>query len=178
MSYDPKNPYDNTEVYPEFSEPFPYEEPSFDSLDPSAYDVPESEGPAYETPEAYAPPKAPEIISTSQAINLTCTLASLSLLFGLFLCFADQKSHAVRRYAVQSVGLGALHVGLGLVCLLLSAILGWVPVVGYLFVILLVVVFLAAGVVVLVLRVRLMLHAYRGEAYVLPVIGEKLRRFE
>ena len=31
---------------------------------------------------------------------------------------------------------------------------------------------------VLVLRVRMMFSAYRGEAYVLPYIGQALRRFE
>lgn len=151
---------------------------------------------AYEAPQEYTDEYQPEyrdgyggggdwqemppsnIISTSQAINLTCTLASISLLFGLFLCFADQKSHAVRRYAIQSVGLGAVHVALGLVCWILSAVLGWIPIVGYIFVILMVVALIAVTVLVIVQRVRLMLHAYRGEAFVLPVIGEKLRRFE
>ena len=55
------------------------------------------------------PQDAPEVISTSQAVNLTSTIASLSALFALFFCFADQRSRAVRRFSVQSVGLGAKH---------------------------------------------------------------------
>ena len=35
-----------------------------------------------------------------------------------------------------------------------------------------------ATILVIVLRVRMALHAYRGEAHVLPVIGQALRRFE
>lgn len=126
--------------------------------------------------ESQAPP--PNIISTSQAINLTCTLASISALFALFLCFADQRSRAVRRYAVQSTGLGILHLAVGMACWILSAILGMIPVVGYILCILLLIVFIAATGIVAVLRVRLMLHAYRGEAFVLPVVGPTLRRFE
>lgn len=120
----------------------------------------------------------PLIISTSQAVNLTGTIASLSALFALFLCFADQRSRAVRRFSVQSVGLGALHLAVGMACWILSAVLGWVPLVGYIVYILMNAVFIGASGVALVLRVRLMLHAYRGEAYVLPVIGQALRRFE
>lgn len=118
------------------------------------------------------------VISTSQAINLTCTLASLSTLFALLLCFADQRSRAVRRYAVQSVGLGVLHIAIGMVCWILSAILGWIPLAGYYLYILMVAAFIVASVFVLVLRVRLMFNAYRGLAYVLPAIGQTLRKFE
>ena len=44
--------------------------------------------------------------------------------------------------------------------------------------ILLVIVLYAVTLGVLVLRVRMMFSAYRGEAYVLPYIGQALRRFE
>ena len=105
------------------------------------------------------PQDAPEVISTSQAVNLTSTIASLSALFALFFCFADQRSRAVRRFSVQSVGLGAIHLLLGMVIWILLVLI-------------------VATVIVIVLRVRMALHAYRGEAHVLPVIGQALRRFE
>lgn len=120
----------------------------------------------------------PGVISTSQAINLTGTLASLSTLFALFLCFADQRSRAVRRFSIQSVGLGAVHIAAGMVCWILSAVLGAIPVIGYVLYIILVVAFIAISLLIIVQRVRMMLHAYRGIAFVLPVIGQKLRRFE
>lgn len=123
-----------------------------------------------------APPTG--IISTSQAVNLTSTIASLSMLAALFLCFADQRSRAVRRFSVQSVGLGIIHVALGMACWILSALLGWIPVVGYALYVLMIVAFVAITALILVLRVRMMFHAYRGVAYVLPFIGETLRRFE
>lgn len=118
------------------------------------------------------------VISTSQAINLTCTLASLSALFALFLCFADQRSRAVRRFSVQSVGLGIAHIAMGMILWILSAILGLIPLVGYYLYLLLVILLAVVSVAVLLLRIRMMFHAYRGVAYVLPVIGHTLRRFE
>ena len=124
------------------------------------------------------PQDAPEVISTSQAVNLTSTIASLSALFALFFCFADQRSRAVRRFSVQSVGLGAIHLLLGMVIWILCEILGWIPLVGSVLRGLLLLVLIVATVIVIILRVRMALHASRGEAHVLPVIGQALRRFE
>ena len=129
--------------------------------------------------ENYRPQQEePEIISTSQAVNLTSTIALLSALFALFFCFADQRSRAVRRFSVQSVGLGAIHLLLGMVIWILCEVLGWIPLIGSVLRGLLLLVLTLATILVIVLRVRMALHAYRGEAHVLPVIGQALRRFE
>ena len=129
--------------------------------------------------ENYRPQQEePEIISTSQAVNLTSTIASLSALFALFFCFADQRSRAVRRFSVQSVGLGAIHLLLGMVIWILCEVLGWIPLIGSVLRGLLLLVLTLATILVIVLRVRMALHAYRGEAHVLPVIVQALRRFE
>ena len=129
--------------------------------------------------ENYRPQQEePEIISTSQAVNLTSTIASLSALFALFFCFADQRSRAVRRFSVQSVGLGAVHLLLGMVIWILCEVLGWIPLIGSVLRGLLLLVLTLATILVIVLRIRMALHAYRGEAHVLPVIGQALRRFE
>ena len=129
--------------------------------------------------ENYRPQQEePEIISTSQAVNLTSTIASLSALFALFFCFADQRSRAVLRFSVQSVGLGAIHLLLGMVIWILCEVLGWIPLIGSVLRGLLLLVLTLATILVIVLRVRMALHAYRGEAHVLPVIGQALRRFE
>ena len=129
--------------------------------------------------ENYRPQQEePEIISTSQAVNLTSTIASLSALFALFFCFADQRSRAVRRFSVQSVGLGAIHLLLGMVIWILCEVLGWIPLIGSVLRGLLLLVLTLATILAIVLRVRMALHAYRGEAHVLPVIGQALRRFE
>lgn len=120
----------------------------------------------------------PEIVSTNQGVNLTATIASLSALAALFLCFADQRSRAIRRFSIQSVGLGVVQLAVGMLVWILSAVLGWIPVVGRVLCVLLLIAFCVLMLVALVLRVRMMYHAYRGEAHVLPVIGQSLRRFE
>ena len=59
--------------------------------------------------ENYRPQQEePEIISTSQAVNLTSTIASLSSLFALFFCFADQRSRAEVSHQYQNKRVGGL----------------------------------------------------------------------
>lgn len=152
--------------------------------DETAY---EPDATAYEQPvyeESYAPYGEPEparrpvILSTNMTVNLICTLASMLGVFGLFLYFADKRSHAVRRYAVQSTGLLALFAFISLLLWLLAAVFSWIPLLGWLFAAVVNAVRVAAVCAYVVLRVQMMLHAYRGEAYVLPVWGERLRAFE
>ena len=150
----------------------------------TVYEQPVYEQPVYEapydpygTPEPQEPPR-PTILSTNMTVNLICTLASMLGVFGLFLYFADKRSHAVHRYAVQSTGLLAVVVFASLLLWVCSLAFAWIPLLGWI----LAAIFNVANLVVVcgsvVLRVRMMLHAYRGEAYVLPVIGERLRAFE
>ena len=142
------------------------------------------EQPVYEEPYAPfgepepEPARRPVILSTNMTVNLTCTLASMLGVFGLFLCFADKRSHAVRRYAVQSTGLMALFLFASLLLWLLAAVLSWIPLLGWIFAAAVNAARVAAVCADIVLRVQMMLHAYRGEAYVLPVWGERLRAFE
>jgi len=168
--YDDHEPYDS---YDEQENEPVYPQETYDSTYKQYY---------ANTREPYAqesgPPDQPEIISTSQAVNITCTMASISVLLALFLCFADQRSRAVRRYAIQSVGFGAVHIGIGVACWLIDLLLGWVPYLGRWLHLMLIVIMIAVSILVFALRVVMMFHAYRGEAYTLPVFGESLRRFE
>ncbi|HML48577.1 MAG TPA: hypothetical protein PKE04_17675 [Clostridia bacterium] len=125
------------------------------------------------------PENAPgAVISTNQTVNLTATLSSMCFVIGLFFCFADQRSRTIRRYSVQSVGLGAFWAGAIMSLWILAAIFGWIPVIGRTLSILCLIIGLICTILDLGLRVRLMLNAYRGLAYVLPGIGTLLRRFE
>ena len=141
----------------------------------------EAEAP-YDDPQA-APrreanaPRA-QIISTNMTINLTCTLCAGCGLLALFLRFADTRSRAVRRVAVQSAGLTCVMAFLSVGLWVLGLILGWIPLIGRLLTGLLWAVWLALMAGDGYARVQMMLHAYRGEAYVLPFIGEKCRQFE
>jgi len=125
-------------------------------------------------------PEAPlgNVISTNPIVNLTATLASLTLLAGLFLCFADQRSRTIRRYAVQSVSLGVLWLGSIMLLWILAAIFSWIPWIGTPLAWAMLVIGIVGTAINLFLRVRMMFSAYRGVAYVLPLVGESLRRFE
>lgn len=160
------------------------EEPVYVEEDEAAYEQPIYEQPVYEEPyEPFGQPEPepapqPTILSTNLTVNLICTLASMLGAFGLFLYFADKRSQAVHRYAVQSTGLLAVFVFASLLLWVCALALSWIPLLGWLLAAVFNVARLAAVCANVALRVQMMLHAYRGEAYVLPLIGEKLRAFE
>ncbi|GHV25836.1 hypothetical protein FACS18948_0130 [Clostridia bacterium] len=118
------------------------------------------------------------VISNNPVVNLTATAASASFLIALFLCFADQRSRTIRRYAVQSVGLGMIWIVFTLVMWIIGALLGVIPFIGGALSLVCWIVVALSALGAAVLRVRMMFGAYRGLAYKLPLIGETLRRFE
>ena len=118
------------------------------------------------------------LISTNPVINLTCTLCAMSGALGLFFYFADKRSQAVRRYAVQSVALLFAYAIASVSCYVLGALFGVLPLRGGVVRVAFQVAWAVLTVLDLVARVKMMLHAYAGEAYVLPLIGEHARTFE
>lgn len=129
-------------------------------------------------PKPYGRSEHGGIISTNLTINLICTLGAMCGPFGLFLYFADKRSQAVRRYAVQSSALFFVYVIVAILCYVLGAVLGVIPILGGIFKAIFNLIWAAVTIVDIVARVKMMLHAYAGEAYVLPVIGEQARSFE
>ena len=119
----------------------------------------------------------PELIATNNTVKLTCTLAAMMSLFALFLCFAEKESRAIRTYSVQSVALAAAHLaaaaGLGVI----GALLGGIPLLGFLIVLVCWIVYIAVLVAVCAVRVRMMLAAWRGYRFDLPLIGKAVERF-
>jgi len=120
----------------------------------------------------------PEIVSTNQAINLTCTLAAMSGIFALFLYVADKRSNAVRRISVQSVALESMFLGLSIVLWFVGMLFGLIPILGTLIGVALWLVFIALLIGTLFLKYKMMFNAYQGFAYLLPALGERIRRFE
>ena len=118
------------------------------------------------------------LISTNSVINLTCTLCAMSGALGLFFCFADKRSQAVRRYAVQSTALLFVYAIVSVVCYGIGALLGVLPLLGGVLRAALQWARAALTILDLAARVKMMFHAYAGEAYVLPLIGEHARTFE
>ena len=119
-----------------------------------------------------------EVVSTNQSINLTCTLAAFMGVFALFLYFADERSVAVRRVSVQSIALLIAEVAITLGLWVLGVIFSVIPILGTIMSIILWLAFIAMVVVAIFLKYQLMFNAYRGRAYVLPIVGEQIRRFE
>jgi len=149
------------------------------SYDEQSYEQPYEQAfePAYEPPYPRREPQRPAVISTNATINLICTICAGCGLFGLFLFFVDKRSRAVRRCAVQSAGLLCVVVFLTAGLAVLATLFGFIPFIGGAMSTLgwiLVAALLCADAY---LRVRLMAHAYRGEAYVLPLIGRQCRQF-
>lgn len=120
--------------------------------------------------------KVEEIVATNRMVLLTCTLAAMLPPFALFLFFAEKKSRAIRHFAIQSLALTVCHIALAVVLMVVNAIFGAIPYLGFLLNLTLWIVYIAAAIVMLILRVRMMFFAWRGARFVLPVIGHKLDR--
>ena len=151
-----------------------HENPGYNA---AGYDEAGYDDPAY-GPEAYdEPPLAREIIATNRTVLLTCTLAAMISLFGLFLCFAEKRSRAIRHFAGQSAALMGIHALLALILFALASLLGSLPLIGIVLRGLCLVVYLAALLVIIVLRIRMMFFAYQGIRFTLPVVGERIGRW-
>lgn len=117
-----------------------------------------------------------EIMATNRMVMLTCTLAAMLPPFALFLFFAEKKSRAMRHFAIQSLALTVCHIALAAVLMVVNAIFGGIPYLGFLLNLTLWIVYIAAAIVMLILRVRMMFFAWRGVRFVLPLIGHHLDR--
>ena len=151
-----------------------HENPGYNA---AGYDEAGYDDPAY-GPEAYdEPPLAREIIATNRTVLLTCTLAAMISLFGLFLCFAEKRSRAIRHFAGQSAALMGIHALLALILFALASLLGSLPLIGIVLRGLCLVVYLATLLVIIVLRIRMMFFAYQGIRFTLPVVGERVSQW-
>ena len=117
-----------------------------------------------------------EILATNRMVMLTCTLAAMLPPFALFLIFAEKKSRAIRHFSLQSLGLTLCHMATAAVLVVINAILGGIPFLGFLVNLILWIVYISAAIVMLILRVRMMFFAWRGAKFTLPLIGHILDR--
>ncbi len=138
----------------------------------------EGEQSYWDAQEADQPPLEPEVISTSQAVNLTCTLAAFSGIFAFFLYIADRRSEAVRRTAVQSVALTGIFLCASVVLLIVGSLFRLIPFLGVVIAVIFWLLFAVLLLIAIFLKVQMMLYAYRGLAWQLPAIGAYVRRFE
>ena len=119
-------------------------------------------------------PLSPDVIATNTGVRLTCTMAAMIGLLGIFLCWAEKESRVIRRFAVQSAALTALHAIVGAVCLLAGLLLSGVPFLNLVVTLMCWLVYIAVLIVLVFLRIRLMEAAWHGVRYVLPAPVERL----
>lgn len=130
-------------------------------------------------PEEFEPRReqVEEIMATNRTVMLTCTLAAMLPPFALFLLYAEKRSRAIRHFAVQSAALTAMHLAVAAALVLVNAVLGSIPFLGFVINLAAWIVYIAAAIVLLILRVRMMTFAWRGVKFTLPLIGHRLNRF-
>ena len=170
-------PYgDAPDEEPLYEEPYeepPYEEAAYEE----AYgDAPYEDDP-YEEIEREPMRPQPEVIATNTAIRLTCTLCAMIGLLAVFMCWAEKESRAIRHFAVQSAAVMGLHVFCALLLFLISGLLGGVPFLGFLLTLVCWLCYIALLGVILVVRARMMLHAWRGVRFTLPGLWRLLEQF-
>ncbi len=155
----------------------PYEE-NYDQQ--SAYDEPYDDRPANEDDdwEDQHSKFEPQVIATNSTVRLTCTLASMMGLFGLFLCFAEKKSNAIRHFARQSAGLMIANAVCALLLLVIGSLLGAIPLMGFLINLVCWLCYIVVLIVTVFMKVRMMLYAWRGWRFTLPVIGKRLEKMD
>lgn len=126
------------------------------------------------------PPVLPEedkpLLATNTGVRLSCTMAAMISLFAIFLCWAEKDSKVIRRYAVQSTALAACHLCGAIPLMLISLLMGSIPYLGFLMKLMGWLVYIAAAVVVLAMRIKLMERAWLGRQFDLPLLERIVQR--
>ncbi len=125
------------------------------------------EAPRY--PRHTGPRVYDEVIATNTGVRLACTMAAMFGLFGMFLCFLEHESRPIRRFAVQSATLLAMHVVIAAALIITGGLLGAIPYFGFLVTLMCWLCYIALLIVLTVLRVRLMADGWRGFKHELPI---------
>lgn len=123
------------------------------------------------------PQVSAEVLATNTGVHLACTMAAMFSPFAAFLCWAEQESTVIRRFAVQSAVLLIVHVasaaalaGVGLLC-------SGVPYLNFLISLICWLVYIALLIVLIFLRLRLMKSAWQGRRFRLPLIEGMIEKY-
>ena len=117
--------------------------------------------------ENVAPP-TPDLMAINTGVRLACTMAAMMGLFAVFLCWVEHQSRVIRRFAVQSAAMTALHAVVGIGLLLLGTLMAGIPYIGFMVTMLCWLVYISLLIVLVVFRVQLMKSAWLGVRYDLP----------
>jgi uncharacterized membrane protein len=115
--------------------------------------------------------------STGLEPNLAALLSYiLGIVSGVVFYLIEKENKYVRFHAVQSILFSVAYIVAYVVLSVALAILGAIPVIGLIFRILIGIFFAILGLGSLVIWIILMVKAYSGEQYKLPVIGDIAER--
>ncbi len=117
-----------------------------------------------------------EVIATNRTVRLVCTLCAASGLFGLFVWFNEDESRAMRQYAAQSLALMLAHIVVGAILVISALLIGRVPVFGYAVQLVAWLLYIAFAIGLLILRVRMMSSAWKGNTFHIPLLERWVSR--
>lgn len=119
-------------------------------------------------------PLPADVVATNTGVRLACTMAAMIGLFAVFLCFAEKESRVIRRFAVQSAALTALHALVGCAALALGLLLDGIPYIGLMVTLMCWIGYIGCLAALIFLRVRLMDRAWQGRRFTFPAAAERL----
>ena len=125
-------------------------------------------------PKAPAQPNYSTITSTGIEPNIAATLSYiLGLVTGIIFYVLEKDNKYVRFHAAQSIATSVIIIVISIGVSMLSSILVFIPVLGWLAVLILT---LGLSIGTFILWVLLLIKAYQGEEWELPVAGGFARR--
>ena len=126
---------------------------------------------------SFLPEENQPLLATNTGVRLACTMAAMLSPFALFLCWAEKESRVIRRFAVQSTALAAMHLLGGAALGIVSLLVGSVPYFGFLMTLMGWLIYIAVALVALFLRVKLMERAWHGRRFDLPLMERLISRY-
>lgn len=126
---------------------------------------------------SFLPDENQPLLATNTGVRLACTMAAMLSPFAIFLCWAEKESRVIRRFAVQSTTLAVIHLMGGAILGVISLLVGSIPYLGFLMRLLGWLIYTAVALVALLLRVKLMEHAWHGRRFDLPLMEKLTRKY-
>jgi uncharacterized membrane protein len=139
----------------------------------------------FQPKEPYYQPQQPVQRGKTQTLGLDFNVAGLLCYvpFGFILAIifltSEPKEHRfVRFHSFQSLLLAATAIGFSIIFTIVGSILGHIPVIGWLFLLLLIPISLLVSLGFLVMAVMAIIKAYQYEMWKMPIIGNHAERLE
>lgn len=124
-------------------------------------------------PDSFSSPTAHSDSSTGIPANVAGALSYfLGPITGILFMVIEKSSRFVRFHAAQSVGVSVLLIVVNIVFMILSTVLAFVPVIGWLITL---VAGLGLALVSLFLWLFLMFKAFSGSEWEMPIVGKYAR---